>query len=104
MFDANGNAIAIDVIPQALKEAVAELAGQLGTADRTLDNDVIVQGLTSVRAGSVSLAFKDSIMPKVIPDMVYNLMPASWLTAELYEPVFQAEFDVASFGTNYYGW
>lgn len=96
MFDANGNAIPSNVIPQALKDAESELAGQLKKGDRTLDNDVIVQGLTSVKAGSVSLAFKESIVPQVIPDAVYNLMPQSWLTDELYLPANVAQFDVVS--------
>lgn len=96
MFDANGNAIASDVIPQALKDAESELAGSLLKGDRQLDNDVIVQGLTSMRAGSVSLAFKDNIVAQPIPDMVYNLMPQSWLTDELYEPAEQSIFEVAS--------
>lgn len=86
-------------IPQELKDAESELAGQLGNADRTLDNDVIVQGLTSVRAGSVSLSFKDTIFPQVIPDAVFNLMPLSWLTDELYEPAQRAMFDVVSEGS-----
>lgn len=96
MLDANGNAIASNVIPQALKDALAELAGQLGGQDRTLDNDVIIQGLTSVKAGSVSLAFKQEIIPQVIPDAVYNLMPQSWLTDELYIMANSALIDVVS--------
>lgn len=83
-------------IPQELKDAESELAGSLLKGDRTLDNDVIVQGLTSLRAGSVSLGFKDNIVPQVIPDYVYNMMPLSWLTDELYEPALQAFFEVAS--------
>lgn len=99
MFTQNGVAIDPATIPSALKEATAELAGQLGTGDRTLDNDVIVQGLTAVRAGSVSLNFKDTIMPQVIPDAVYNLLPQSWLTDELYEMAMSAEFDIVSSGS-----
>lgn len=96
MYDRNGNLIPSNVIPQDLKDALSELAGALKKGDRTLDNDVIVQGLTSVRAGSVALSFKNDIIPQVIPDMVYNLMPQSWLTNELYEPANQAEFGVVS--------
>lgn len=81
-------------IPQALKDALSELAGQLGNADRTLDNDVVVQGLTSIRAGSVSLTFKDIIESRVLPDAVWNLMPPSWFTDELIEPAWTAQFDV----------
>lgn len=84
------------IIPQALKDAQAELAGALGTADTTLDNDVIVQGLKSVKAGSVSLTFKDMIERHVLPDMVWNLMPPSWFTEEVIEMAWPAQFDVVS--------
>jgi hypothetical protein len=94
MFDQNGFAISPAVIPQTLKDATAELAGQLGIQDRTLDNDVIIQGIKSVRAGSVGVSFKDDIMAQVIPDFVYNMIPITWLTEETYEPAIPAIFDV----------
>lgn len=100
MFDQNGNAIPSNVIPDALKWAESELAGQLGLEDRTLDNSVIVQGLTHVKAGSVALGFKQNIVPQVIPDAVYNLMPQSWLTDEIYVMANQAIFDVVSDGSS----
>lgn len=96
MFDANGNAILSTVIPQDLKDAESELAGYLGTADRTAENDVVAQGITSVRAGSVSLTFKDMIERRVLPDAVWDLMPASWFTDELIVPALQAQMDVVS--------
>lgn len=96
MYDANGNAIASDVIPIDLKYATAELAGALGTSDTTVDNDVIIQGITSIRAGSVSLSFKDMIEKHVLPDMVWNLMPPSWFTDEINTPAGLALFDVVS--------
>jgi hypothetical protein len=82
MYDSNGNLIASDVIPQALKDAESELAGQLIIADTTLDNDITVQGITSIKAGSVSLSFKEMIEQHVLPSAVLNLMPPSWLTDE----------------------
>jgi hypothetical protein len=94
MYDMNGNAIPSNVIPQALKDAESEMAGALGTADRTLDNDVVIQGLTSVRAGSVALTFKDYIEQRILPDAVWLLMPSSWFTEEKIEPAWPAEFDV----------
>lgn len=95
MFDANGNAIASTVIPQDLKDALSELAGQLQIADRTLDSKVSVQGITSVRAGSVAVTFKDGyIDPRVIPDAVINLIPPSWYTEEDVEGVIEMEFEV----------
>jgi hypothetical protein len=94
MLDSNGNVIPSTVIPQELKDAESEFAGQLGLGDRSLDNDVIIQGLTSLRAGPISLAFKNNIIAQVIPDAVYNLLPASWLTDELVLPAFPALFDI----------
>lgn len=94
MYDRNGNLIPSNVIPQELKDAESELAGQLLIQDTTLDNSVIVQGLRSVSAGSVSLSFKDAIAAHVLPDAVMNLMPASWFTDELIEPALRAEFQM----------
>jgi hypothetical protein len=94
MFDRNGNEIPSDVIPAELKDAESELAGQLIIADSTLDNTVSVQGITSIKAGSVSLTFKEAIDAHVIPDAVRNLMPASWFTDELVTPAQRASFQV----------
>jgi hypothetical protein len=97
MYDRNGNAIASTVIPQELKDATAELAGQLAKGDRTLDSDASIQGLSSIRAGSVSLSFKDAFdATKVIPDIVFGLLVPSWLTDEIMEFANQAEFMVVS--------
>lgn len=96
MLDNNGNAIPSNVIPQELKDAEAEFAGQLLKSDVTLNNDVIVQGLTSVRAGSVSLTFKDQIFKQTIPDAVLDLLLPGWLTDELIEPAVAAQFDIIS--------
>jgi hypothetical protein len=96
MFDQNGNAIPATVIPEQLKEAEAELAGQLLKADRTLDNDVILQGLTSVKAGSVALTFKQQFTKQLLPDAVLDLLLPGWLTDELVEPATAAFFDVVS--------
>lgn len=84
------------IIPQDLKDALAELAGALGTTDSTLDNDVIIQGISSLKAGSVSLSFKDMIERHVLPDMIWNLMPPSWFTDEILTLVTTALFDVVS--------
>lgn len=85
MYDELGRVIALDSIPQRLKDATSELAGQLQNADTTLDNQVIAQGVTSVKAGSVSLTFKEMIDSKVLPDAVLALLVPSWLTDEQVE-------------------
>jgi hypothetical protein len=94
MYNRNGVAIASNVVPIELKEATAELAGQLAKADRTADIDAMVQGITSVKAGSVAVTFKDMIDAKVLPDAVWNLMPDSWYTDEIWEPALAASFEV----------
>ncbi len=94
MTDGNGNAIATNVIPQDLKDAVAELAMQLITADRTLDNDVSAQGISSLRVGSIALTFKDQIEANVIPDAVWNLLVPSWVEDETIVAASSAEFEM----------
>jgi len=86
----------VTILPQPLKDAESELAGQLLTQDRTLDNDVNVQGIKSIRAGSVGITFGGDVVTQVIPMAVYDLMPQSWLTDELYIPANLAMFDVVS--------
>ncbi len=93
MKDRLGRDIADDVIPAELVEATCELAGQLKLGDRTLDSDVKVQGITSVKAGSVAVTFKDAIDAQVIPDAVLNLLPPSWFTDELVSPARSAEVE-----------
>lgn len=67
-----------NVIPAKLKEATAELARQLLDGDRTADNQVETQGVSSMSAGSVSFSFRDSVRAKVLPDAVRNMIPAWW--------------------------
>lgn len=67
-----------NAIPAELVNATAEFARQLITADRTADSDVETQGLTALSVGSISLAFKDSVTAKVVPDAVVNLIPPEW--------------------------
>lgn len=90
-------AASMTIIPLDLKYAVAELAGALGTADSTLDNDIIVQGIKSLSAGSVSISFKDMIARHVLPDMIWSLMPASWFTIQTITLTTPAMFDVVSY-------
>lgn len=74
----NWNSIDIDTIPERLKQAQAEFAAQLLAEDRSLDYDVERYGLNSLRAGPVSMAFKQYAKAKVVPDAVQNLIPSWW--------------------------
>lgn len=94
MKNRNGGDILSTVNPQELKNAQAELVAQLAKGDRTLDNDVIAQGLTSLKAGSVALTFKQNFEFNTIPEAVWNLLVQSWLTDELFEYAASAEFFV----------
>lgn len=91
LVDRNGNAVPSDSLPEELIEAVCELAGQLLAGDRTLDSDVSVQGLTSLRVGSVSLAFRESMLAQVLPDAVVDLLVPTWFTDETVESAYGAE-------------
>jgi hypothetical protein len=84
MVNRNGAPIPPDVIPRDLKRATAELAGQLARTDLTIDNDVAVQGIKSVSAGSVSVAFRDAgiATTRMIPDAVMMMLVPSWYTDE----------------------
>lgn len=95
MKNRNGFAIADSVIPQALKDATSEFARQLLGTDRTVDNDIEIQGITGIKAGPVSLTFKDDIeagsREQVIPSAVHDLIPPSWYTVTTTQPaVFRA--------------
>lgn len=98
MYDRNGVALSELLIPQELKDAVAEMAGALGTKDVTLDNEVVVQGITNIKAGPVSLSFAEgaAMLSKVLPESVLDLLVPSWLTEQHVESMFSAMFDVVS--------
>lgn len=72
------NFVPSDVIPDELKWATAELAGQLLGGNRTADSDTETQGITKIKAGSVELNFKSMVTAKVVPDAVINLIPKWW--------------------------
>ena len=95
MRNRNGFAIASGEIPISLKRAQAEFARQLIAADRTEDNSIINQGITSVKAGPVTLTFGGLVTQNsklvarsiqemnsfaaVLPDAVKMLLVPSWL-------------------------
>lgn len=87
----------VTIIPEQLKWATSELAGLLMVEDVSLQNDVIVKGINSIRAGSVSLGFNKDIIAQVIPQSVYDMLVQSWLTDELFLSAGpRALFDVVS--------
>lgn len=79
MFNRNGFAIGEDVVPQALKDATAELAYMLLASDVTLESDAAVQGISRIKAGPVDISFRDSIESRDVPSNVSELFVPSWL-------------------------
>lgn len=98
LYTRTGVLIASSVVPNELKWAVAELSARLALSDLTLDNDIAIQGITSVKAGSVSVSFRDGSIDvmKGLPDFILSLLVPSWVTDELIEPAYPAIFDVIS--------
>lgn len=87
MVDRYGRAIPDGDIPWDLKVAQAELAGQLHT-DRSIDNDIIIQGITKIKASSVELSFRDDMdfsSSYTLPQAVFDIIPPSWYTEERIE-------------------
>lgn len=93
MFSRNGLPIDSMTIPVELKMAQAELARQLSVTDLTATNDIAVQGIIGVKAGSVSVSFAKNrtaeeevalqssqyaYLSKSIPDAVRLLLVPSW--------------------------
>ncbi|MDP3717099.1 MAG: hypothetical protein Q8T13_04935 [Acidobacteriota bacterium] len=74
MLDRNENTIGSTTIPQALKNATAELARQLIAGDRTADSDIETQGISSLTAGPISLAFRPGVTAKVLPDAAWSMV------------------------------
>jgi hypothetical protein len=49
-------------------------------SDRTAESDVEAQGISSLKAGPVSLVFKESESSSgIIPDNILNLLVPSWI-------------------------
>lgn len=78
MLNQNGYAILSTVVPRQLKDATAELAFLLIQSDRTLSSEVGEAGITSLRAGPVTLNFKDNIETFAIPTNVLALLVYTW--------------------------
>lgn len=83
MEDESGNEIANNVVPQVVKDVQFELAILLLSSDRSLENQASAQGLTSLKAGPVSLSFKDKIEVNIVPNTLIAMFPISWLGSTL---------------------
>lgn len=95
MLDRNGQPIAVNVIPDDLKDAESEMALLAITTDLTADNAIVVQGITGLKAGPVDITFKDYIQKRLLPDSVLLALVPGWITDELVEQIPQAQFRTA---------
>lgn len=71
-----------NVIPDEVKWAQFELARLLINGDRTEEFDIDTNGITHLRAGPVTLKFKEynNYGPGVIPQAVWGLLVPSWFS------------------------
>lgn len=69
MFTRNNYAIATTVIPQGLKDAQCQLAGDLIIANREEDNDAAKLGITGVKVGSVDVTFAKQLADSSTADL-----------------------------------
>lgn len=99
MLNRNGRAIASNVIPNELKNAVCEYAGQLGATDLLATDDSAVSDISGVTAGDVSVQFSRAqmttyeaadirirlmspefnFMSRELPEAVRRLLVPSWI-------------------------
>lgn len=86
-----------NVIPDEVKWCQFELARLLATTDRTLEYEVGVNGILRLKAGSVTIQFKDQYLsgPAVIPSVAYNLLVPSWYDSVAGMPVFNRDLERA---------
>lgn len=113
MVSRNGFALANNVIPPQLKNAQGEWALQLGNSDLLADNAAAQQGVSSVKAGSVEVAFQsvntstpasvDMIIRRLgsellyvsnaVPQAVRMLLVGSWFNQpSIQRPIFFKSF------------
>lgn len=95
LLNRHGGALASDVIPRQLKEAVCEWAGQAGADDLSADNVAAKLGVVGVKAGSAAVSFQAKTSNKEaqetdvvragsdffylsVPDEVRRLLVPSW--------------------------
>jgi hypothetical protein len=72
--DRQGRLLPSDQVPQAIKNATAELARQLLSRDWSADLSAEVKGLASVKTGPVEVVYRDGATGKAIPDAVFHLV------------------------------
>ena len=87
LTDESGFSVSEASVPQIIKDLQVELAFLLLSTDRTKESDAAAAGLTSLRAGPVSLSFKDEIEIKQVPDTLLAMLPTEWVWREVPYPL-----------------
>ena len=70
----------VNTIPEEVKHAQFELARLLIAEDRTEDSEISETGLTHLRAGPITMKFRDygDLSSSVLTAVVWNLLVPSW--------------------------
>lgn len=79
LVDESGVDVSSSSVPQIIKDLQVEMSLLLLSADRTAESQAGAAGLTSLRAGPVTLAFKDEIVVKQVPDTLVATLPVEWV-------------------------
>ena len=69
-FDADGESINFDIIPELLKQGAADLALELLKEDRLVDPEILGLGIDKAKVGPLSIEVNDSEVKGYIPDYV----------------------------------
>lgn len=100
MYDRNGNVIPSNVIPNELKDATSEIAGQVsssGVADRMLDDSKMLKGIARLRAGPVDISYRDGMpLTRLVPSVLWTFLVPSWLTEAFETPAQRGFVEVVS--------
>jgi hypothetical protein len=81
MWYRSGESVPSNIIPDELKDALAEYCREVLAGDRTADNPIETLGLKKLKAGPVALEWDEDTAAKVVPDVVVNLLPDDWFTS-----------------------
>lgn len=74
-----GQPLDITIVPTVIKYATFELSLILLKTNVLQESDVSIQGLTSLKVGSIQLGWKQAIPYQILPINVRLLIPQSWL-------------------------
>lgn len=85
----NGYALSTTIVPLDIKHAQFEYALTLARSGNVLlAKDQAVEGLTELRAGPVTLKFREDLVYAPVPANVLAMIPPGWLCEEV-KPMFQ---------------